>query len=75
MDTQNGTNVAVKVARKASLSTAGLAAFSKEARILSALQHTNIERLHSAYEDEERYYLVVELVRPLCDGEIGLCGS
>lgn len=64
-DKETGQTVAVKLAEKASLSASGMSAFARETRILSLLDHPHVERLYAAYEDDDHYYLVVEIVSQL----------
>ena len=52
---------AVKILRKDKLSKFEIDRFQHEIQVLKTLDHPNIMRVHELYEDERRYYLVMEL--------------
>jgi len=54
--------VAIKVARKASLSEPELRRLVDEVAIMACLDHVHVVRLHAFYEDEDAFYIVTELM-------------
>lgn len=57
-----GEPVAIKVARKASLSPAELRRLVDEVVIMAGLDHVHVVRLHAFYEDGDAFYIVTELM-------------
>lgn len=57
-----GEPVAIKVARKSSLSPAELRRLVDEVVIMASLDHVHVVRLHAFYEDNDAFYIVTELM-------------
>src|SRR4029077_1737895 len=63
-DTKLGRSVAIKFLPEAfSHDTERVARFQREARVLAALNHTNIAAIHGLDEINGRHFLVMELVQ------------
>lgn len=54
--------VAIKIARKASLSPAESKRLVDEVAVMATLDHVHIVRLHAFYEDASAFYIVTELM-------------
>jgi len=53
--------MAVKIIRKSSLNEKDRSRFFEEIDVMRSLDHPNILRLYEVYQDDKRYYLVMEL--------------
>ena len=53
----------VKVYRKIDLSEATTAVMKREIELLSGIDHSSITKVHAAYEDELKYYIVIDTIR------------
>ena len=52
---------AVKILKKDQMDEFESQIFKHEMELLKMLDHPNIQKLHEVYEDDKRYYLVIEL--------------
>ena len=63
IDRTTGEMRTVKVYRKIDLTDATTAVMKREVELLSGIDHLNITKVHAAYEDELRFYFVIDTVR------------
>jgi len=63
IDRATGEMRTVKVYRKIDLTEATAAVMKREMDLLSGIDHVSITKVHAAYEDELRYYLVIDTIR------------
>ena len=61
-DIKTGGRFAVKCIQKSRLSPKDIESLTNEVLIMGKLNHKNIVRLEGFYEDNEKYYIVTELV-------------
>ncbi len=53
----------VKVFRKIDMNEKIITTMRREIEILSGLDHCNITKVHAVYEDELRFYLVIDTIK------------